>query len=84
MKTCRYLYLTYTVNKYLSLRLSPLVSDAVACFPAFVGIPGVVRFPAVAFIPAVAGVSAVAVVPAVDGGFAVDSFPADPGIPMLL
>jgi hypothetical protein len=82
MKTCRYLSLTYTGNKYLSL--SPLVSDAVACFPSFVGIPGVVRLPAVAFIPAVAGVSAVAVVPAVDGGFAVDSFPADPDIPMYL
>jgi hypothetical protein len=58
----------------------PLVPDVltVDCFPAFIGVPGVVGFPAVAFIPAFADVSAVAVVPAVHSGFAVASFPANP------
>ncbi len=55
----------------------------VAGFLAVVGVPGVFGFSAVAFIPAVTGVSAV-VVPAVDGVFADASFPADPGVPMLL
>ena len=48
---------------------------------AYVGFPGVFSFPFVAFIPAV---EAFLLLHAIDGVLAVASFPADPGIPMLL
>jgi hypothetical protein len=50
-------------------------------FDRFLGAVGV---PAVAFIPTVADVPAVAGIPAVDDVLAVSSFPANPGVPMLL